>query len=256
MTIEDLSTGFALKNGKNLVLHQGITATVNSGQLIAVMGPNGAGKTTLLKTLLGLNRKLSGNIYYDNAELEKISIKELARKTAVVLTEKPDDIYLSTEEIILSGRYPYGTIFSSRKANDKAIAAKAADITNITALMKRRFYTLSDGEKQRVMIARALTQDTPLILLDEPTAFIDSPGKVEILGLLKKIAANGKGVVMTIHDVELALQYADILWLLGKNGFFETGEPGELIRKGSINKIFDTKNVVFEPETSKFVEKK
>jgi iron complex transport system ATP-binding protein len=253
LKIEELTTGYHIKKDNNLVLHSGITAAVNEGELIAVMGPNGAGKSTLLKTLLGFHRKIGGKIYYKKGELENISVKQLAQLVSVVLTEKPDDIYLNVEEVIMSGRYPYSSVIGGFKKNDFLITNKSAEICGVSNLLGRKFYTLSDGEKQRVMIARALAQDTPLIFLDEPIAFIDSPGKVEIITLLKSVSSKGKGIIMTIHDVEIALEYADILWLIGKDGFFKTGNPDNLVEQGNINVLFDSDNIKFDKSKKKFI---
>jgi iron complex transport system ATP-binding protein len=253
--IENLTTGFRSGSGSSVKLHSGIHASLYGNELTAILGPNGAGKSTLLKTLLGFNRKLDGKIFYESQELEEISVRRLAQKVSVVLTEKPDDIYLTVNDIILTGRYPFRSLTGKMNKNHLESSNRAAATTGVTAFMERKFATLSDGEKQRVMIARALAQDTPLIFLDEPTAFIDSPGKVEIMMLMKKIAGTGKGILMTIHDVELALHYADNLWLLGKNDYFETGKPGTLVTSGKINKIFDNDRIIYDPESGKFIEK-
>ena len=252
LTIENLSTGYPLKRGKKLKIHSGITTDVKAGEFIAVLGPNGAGKSTLLRTLSGFLKKLDGNIFYNGIELESYSIKELAKTVSVLLTGKPDDIYMTAYEIISLGRYPYGSLTGSFTEADIKAIEKAAGITYVKELLFRKFTTLSDGEKQRVMLARVLAQDTPLIIMDEPTAFIDSPGKTEITGLLKNISSNGKSVIAAIHDVELALNYADKIWLIGKNNFFETGISNDLINSGKINLVFDTEKVKFDKEKRSF----
>ncbi len=251
--IENLTTGFRLARGKTKILHTDITVSVPENSLVAVLGPNGAGKSTLLRTMAGLQKMLSGDIKYQNTGIKQLTVKELAQKVAVVLTEKPDDLYLSAFDIIAMGRYPYGHWLGNLSENDHRIIRRAAKLTQAIGLMDRKFHTLSDGEKQRVMIARALAQDTPIILLDEPTAFIDSPGKVELLGLLKNIAGQGKAVITTLHDVELALTFADTLWLMGKNNFFESGTASGLVEQGKINDIFDNEQVVFDKKSMKFV---
>ena len=253
LTIHDLSTGYHQKGGKTKVLHQNLTAEIESGEIIAVLGPNGAGKSTLLKTLLGYIPSLSGHINYGSQKLDNITIKELATKVSVVLTEKIDDLYLTAEEVLLTARYPFGSLWGRLNDTDKKIIDEAIALTNIKAFLHQKLQTLSDGERQRVMIARALAQDTPLVFLDEPTAFIDSPGRVELMHLLKTIPKKGKSILMTIHDVELALHFADKLWLLGKDGTFEVGNPTELINSGSINRLFDRGEVTFNTETKSFI---
>ncbi|RLD91117.1 MAG: ABC transporter ATP-binding protein [Bacteroidetes bacterium] len=253
VNIQSLSTGYRLKRGKTRLLHQNLSVTLHQGELVGVLGPNGVGKSTLLKTLLGFIPALKGEISYGGTRLKDISVKEMAARVSVVLTTRIDDIYLTTEEVIHTARYPYISLVGKPSEKDLEMVKNAVLLTGIADLLHRKFYTLSDGEKQRVMIARALAQDTPLIFLDEPTAFIDSPGRVELMHLLRAISRQGKTILMTIHDVELALQFADTLWLLGKDGSFETGIPGDLINKGSINKLFDRGNVKFNSDKRRFV---
>ena len=253
LTIQNLSTGYRLKRGETIVLHKSLYSSLNEGEFVGVLGPNGAGKSTLLKTLLGFIPKLEGKISYGDKRLEDISVREMATKVSVVLTDKIDDIYLTAEEVIAAARYPYISFAGKLSEKDNEKINNAVLLTGITDLLPRKFYTLSDGEKQRVMIARALAQDTPLIFLDEPTAFIDSPGRVELMHLLRTISRQGKSILMTIHDVELALQFVNTLWLLGKDGTFEKGIPDELVNKGSINKLFDRGAVKFNKANRRFV---
>ncbi len=252
LSIQNLSTGYHLKKGKTRLLHQNISVEVNHGKLIAVLGPNGAGKSTLLKTLLGFVPALKGEISYGEKQLSEIPVKTMASMVSVVLTDRIDNTYLTAGEIIMAARYPYISLTGVFDDNDIKIIEKAVELTGVETLLNRKFQTLSDGEKQRIMITRALAQDTPLIFMDEPTAYIDSPGRVELMHLLKTIPPQGKTILMTIHDVELALRFADELWLLGKEGLFVKGNPEELIANGSINKLFDTETVKFDRETRNF----
>ena len=253
LTIQGLSTGYRLKKGKTKVLHQNLSAFITEGEFIAVLGPNGAGKSTLLKTMLGYIPAMAGDILFGDKNLKDISIKEMATKVSVVLTDKIDDVYLTVEEVVAAARYPYNTFVGKPAFKDKSVIEEAIKLTGVKQFIGRKLHTLSDGERQRVMIARALAQDTPLIFLDEPTAFIDSPGRVELMKLLKTIPQNGKSILMTIHDVELALHFADTLWLLGNDGSFEKGNPADLINSGSINKLFDRGAVKFNKETNSFI---
>ena len=252
LTIQDLTTGYRINSRKTKVLHEHLSASLSQSEWIAVLGPNGAGKSTLLKTLLGFIPAIAGSISYGTEKLEDISIKDLATKVAVVLTEKIDDNYLTSEEVIISARYPYGSSWRKPTEEDMRKVEEAVALTGIKNLYHKKLHTLSDGERQKVMITRALAQDTPLLFLDEPTAFIDSPGRVELMKLLKNIAGKGKGVITTIHDVDLALHFADTLWLMGKDGTFETGNPQELIENGSINRLFDISQVTFNRKTKHF----
>ena len=253
LSIQNLSTGYHLKKGETKWLHKNLSATIHTGEFVAVLGPNGAGKSTLLKTLLGFIPMLGGEINYGKKSLSNITIKELAKLVSVVLTDKIDDIYLTAEEVIIAARYPYMSFAGILTAHDKRITEKAVSLTGVGEFLNRKLHTLSDGEKQRVMIARALAQDTPLVFLDEPAAFIDSPGKVELMQLLKTIPQQGKSILMTIHDVELALHFADTLWLLGKDGTFQKGNPTPLIDNDSINRLFDRGSVKFDKVKRNFL---
>jgi iron complex transport system ATP-binding protein len=154
---------------------------------------------------------------------------------------------------VASGRYPHGSYTGRLKENDRTIIQKVIQQLGIENFVNRLFSTLSDGEKQKTMIARAIAQQTPLIFLDEPAAYIDSPTKVMLMELLKNLAhEHKKGILLTTHDMEPALRFADKLWLLGTKGDFKEGKPQQLIREGSINLFFDNEEVVFDAEAKRF----
>ncbi len=250
---ENLVTGYGVSKRKNIVLHDNLNLRIGVGELIAILGPNGAGKSTLLSTITGMLPALSGDVFYGPKNLIKMSNKEVAKEVALVLTDKIDDRYLTTYELVATGRYPYGSFIGKLTEVDNEKIRNAIDAVEATELSSRYFYTLSDGEKQKVLLARALAQDTPLILLDEPTAFIDSPGKIMIINLLMKLVSDfGKAVILTTHDTELALNFASRLWLLGKNNLFVDGYPDELVENGMINKLFDRRGVVFNKSNRRF----
>lgn len=253
LKIENLSTGYSLSRSKKLSLHQDINCDVNKGELIALLGPNGAGKSTLLKTLMGIIPAIDGRVYYNGRSLYQMSKKEIATLVAVVLTDKIDDRFLTAYDIVGTGRYPYGSFTGRLTNNDKEKITSAFNVVGASELTSRVFYSLSDGEKQKVLLARAIAQDTPLIFLDEPTAFIDSPGKVIIMNLLKNLVkTHNKTILLTTHDTELALEYVDRLWLLGKENYFKDGNPDELVELGMINDLFVRKGVVFNKKSKKF----
>jgi iron complex transport system ATP-binding protein len=230
-----------------------MNADLRKGQFVAILGPNGAGKSTLMKTILGHLKPLSGSINWKGTSIEKMSVKQIARCMSAVLTDKIEDRYLTAYDVVATGRYPYGSLSGKPSFEDKQFITKAMAETGILSFSERRFYTLSDGEKQKTMIARAIAQQTPLICLDEPTAFIDSPGKVAIMLLLKQLSIEkGIGILLTTHDSELAMQFADELWLISRNQTLETGSPKSLIENGHINHLFDQEGVKFNPVTLRF----
>lgn len=251
--IRNLSTGFKFSSTKVKRLQQGLHLELVRGELICILGPNGSGKSTLLKTVLGFLKPLEGNVLVNNKPTSEISIRNFAKLVSVVLTDKIDDFYLTAFEIALTGRYPHGSFSSRISKKDKEIVEITFAQLGISTLLESVFSKLSDGEKQKVMIARAIVQDTPFIFMDEPVAFIDSPGKVGIMHLLKKLTKEfNKGVLMATHDIEAAIDYADQLWLLGKNGEFEKGLPQNLIGSGSLNRFFDQQNIIFDKQTKRF----
>lgn len=250
---DKLCTGHSTSKRKNILLHSNLSLEIHQGEMIAMLGPNGAGKSTLINILTGILPAISGNVFYGEKNLRQMSSKEVAHKVALVLTDKIDDRYLTTYDIVGTGRYPYGSFVGKLTADDKNIITNAIEAVGAQELTNRFFYTLSDGEKQKVLLARAIAQDTPLILLDEPTAFIDSPGKVQIMSLLKNLVSKyNKTILLTTHDTELALNNASKLWLLGKENSFIQGAPDELVREGMINRLFDRDGVVFNKETMRF----
>lgn len=253
LSIENLSTGYRLSRSKTVSLHQNLNCKVGIGEFITLLGPNGAGKSTLLKSLVGIIPVLDGDIYYNGTNLKHLSRKEIARLVAVVLTDKIDDKYLSSYDIVGTGRYPYGSFTGKLSALDNEKILSALNVVGASELTYRYFHSLSDGEKQKVLLARAIAQDTPIILLDEPTAFIDSPGKVIIMNLLTElILVHNKTILLTTHDTELALRYATKLWLLGKENYFEMGIPEKMAESGMINSLFDREGVVFNVKSSRF----
>ncbi len=253
LEVNNLATGYKLSRSKIIELHQNLKLSIKEGELVALLGPNGAGKSTLIRTLIGMLPSLNGNIYYKGKSLNELSHKDIAKNVALVLTDKIEDMYLTSFDIVGTGRYPYGSFVGKLSEDDHAKIKNALILVGAFELINRYFYSLSDGEKQKVLLARAIAQDTPLIILDEPTAFIDSPGKIEIMRLLTDLVVkHQKSILMTTHDTELALIFASRLILLGKEGLFVDGNPDELVKNGTINRFFDRKGVVFNKANRKF----
>lgn len=189
-----------------------INLELKSGQLACLIGENGIGKSTLLKTLTGFLPKLNGSLLLDNRDIESFSQRELARQVSIVLTQKPDVQNLTIEEIIGLGRSPYTGFFGRLRAEDRKVVDDAIATMGIEKLRGRMIQTLSDGERQKVMIAKALAQETPVILLDEPTAFLDFPSKAETFQSLQRMAhERDKLILLSTHDLELAVRFSDSL---------------------------------------------
>lgn len=215
-----------------------IKLELRSGQLACLIGENGIGKSTLLKTLTGFLPKLKGSLLLGNRDIESFSQRELARQVSIVLTQKPDVQNLTIEEIIGLGRSPYTGFFGRLRAEDRKVVDDAIATMGIEKLRGRMIQTLSDGERQKVMIAKALAQETPIILLDEPTAFLDFPSKAETFQSLQRMAhERDKLILLSTHDLELAVRFADSL-LEVKKGALQAVSASEV--KASIRTIIDS----------------
>lgn len=208
ISLSHLSVGYTASQA----LVSDVNVELQSGQLHCLIGRNGIGKSTLLKTLTGFLPKLSGNLLLDGQGIEIFTQQALARKISIVLTQKPDVQNLTVAEVIGLGRSPYTGLFGKLRARDCAVVNDAIRCVGIEPLRDRMIQTLSDGERQKVMIAKALAQETPIILLDEPTAFLDFPSKAETFQLLCSMAhEKDKLIVLSTHDLELAVRFADCL---------------------------------------------
>lgn len=215
ITLSHLSVGY--KVGHAVV--SDINLTLQSGKLASLIGANGVGKSTLLKTLTGFLPKLEGSLLLDGKDISEFSQRALARQISIVLTQKPDVQNLTVEEIVGLGRSPYTGFFGKLHANDQQIVDESITAVGIQKLKNRMIQTLSDGERQKVMIAKALAQQTPVIFLDEPTAFLDFSSKVETFQLLQRMAHEmGKLVLLSTHDLELAVRFSDTLLQVNGDG--------------------------------------
>ncbi len=250
--IENLSIGYPGKNKPHLVAH-GICASIRSGALTCLLGANGIGKSTLLRTLSAFQPKLKGSIYICDKEIDEYASTELSTVISVVLTDKCDVRNLTVRELVGLGRSPYTNFWGSLAEADEQMVQQSIALVRIEHLAHRMVHTLSDGEQQKVMIAKALAQDTPVIFLDEPTAFLDFPSKVEMMQLLHQLSRKtGKTIFLSTHDLELALQIADTIWLMDKTSSVHIGTPEDLSLNGSLSRFFAYKGIAFDPETGLF----
>ena len=248
ITLSDLSIGYKTKQGVRTVVSH-MSAAIRSGELTCLLGQNGIGKSTLLRTLSAFQPKLGGRIIINGRELEDYSDRELAQTIGVVLTERPDVQQMTVEEMVAMGRSPYTGFWGRLNDDDRREVSAAIALTGIEGLRHRLVVTLSDGERQKVMIAKALAQQTPVTFLDEPTAFLDYPSKVEMLLLLRRISREAqKTIFLSTHDLELAVQVADTLWLMTPDGL-HIGTPSELARKGCLRTFVERGGACFDEET-------
>jgi len=244
--IESLSTGYRNKKNVTVVAHD-INATIQGGELTCLLGPNGAGKSTLLRTLSAFLPPVKGDISIMGRNLHDYTDKELAKTIGVVLTEKTDLRNMTVYDLIGLGRSPYTGFWGTLHEDDRRVVDEAIEMVGIGPLKDRMIQTLSDGERQKVMIAKALAQQTPVIFLDEPTAFLDFPSKVEIMQLLHVLSrTTGKTIFLSTHDLELALQIADTIWLMDRDKGVVIGTPDKLAKDGSLNSFFAQRDIKFD----------
>lgn len=252
IVVEGLSTGYSSKED-DVVITRNINAALFPGEITCLLGPNGAGKSTLLKTLTSFIPSRHGSISILGKNIKNYSSKELSTAIGVVLTEKPELTNMTAEELVKMGRSPYTGFWGHTTEDDNFIVDESLKLVGIDSLRYRMIQTLSDGERQKVMIAKALAQETPIIVLDEPTAFLDYPSKVEIMQLLQKLArVKGKTVFLSIHDLELALQTADKIWLLDKEHGVTIGTPEDLSLRNEIGRYFHRDGITFDCSSGTF----
>ncbi len=248
IVLDNLSIGYKA-GGIDIAVAHGICQSLKAGELTCLLGANGVGKSTLLKTLSAFIPPLNGTISVDGRQLNDYTDKELARTIGVVLTEKPAAQNLTVETLVSLGRSPYTGFWGNCTADDMATVGEAMEMVGISHLASRHISTLSDGERQKAMIAKALAQQTSIIILDEPTAFLDYPSKAEMMLLLHDISRKtDKTIFMSTHDVELALQLADTLWLMSKEEALRCGTPRSLSADGSLSAFFTHPGITFDAE--------
>lgn len=253
IAIEDLSTGYHTRSDSPRVVTSPFTAHLRSGELTCLLGPNGAGKSTLMRTLTAFQPPLAGRVMIDGRDLSSYDSASLAQLIGVVLTDRLQLGATRVRALVALGRAPYTGFWGRLSAQDNRMVEEAMARVGITELSGRLVADLSDGEMQKVMIAKVLAQQTPVIFLDEPTAFLDYPSKVEIMRLLRSLARDeGKTVFMSTHDLELAFQVADTLWLIDKRLGVTTGTPEDLTMTGAPELYFCREGVRFDATAGEF----
>lgn len=248
----DLSVGFPGSRNRSVPVFENISLSASKAELVALLGANGIGKSTLLRTLVRLQKPLSGDIYLFGRSIRSFSRNELAKKAGFVSTEIIQVNNLSVFDMVAIGRSPH-TRWTGRLGEEDILKVnEAINMVGIDSLRHKSINRLSDGERQRAMIARTLAQDTELIVLDEPTAFLDLPNKYEIVNLLHRLAAEkNKTIIFSTHDLGIALQEASKLWLMLDREIVH-GAPEDLVLKGAFGKMFSQTNLRFNPASGEF----
>lgn len=248
----NLSIGYSKKSSKYVVQSK-LNLELKAGELVCLIGPNGSGKSTLMRTLSGLQKPLEGEVLIGEKNINQISRHERSLLISMVLTDKIDVENATVSDIVSLGRYPHTHWWGDTSKTDKEIIENAIDIVHLNDKKNSFLNELSDGERQRVMIAKALAQDTPIIILDEPTAHLDLPNRVEIMLLLHRLAQKtNKSILLSTHELDLALQAGDRMWLMDTQKGIISGIPEDLIFNGSFNQTFKSENYFFNTSNGNF----
>ena len=232
----DLSVGY---NG-NTLIHD-INISVKRGQVLTLIGPNGSGKSTIIKTLTKYLKTVAGTVYVDDKTLDDFTNRELSKKISVVLTQRLKTEMMTCKDVVATGRYPHTGRLGILSAADRKIVEETMEQVNITELKDRDFSRISDGQRQRVLLARAICQQPQIIVLDEPTSFLDIRYKLELLGTMRRLAQEKNiAVVMSLHELEIAKNISDTVVALGDGKVQMIGTPREVFTEAFIRKLYDT----------------
>lgn len=250
---KDLKIGYRRGNRTLKSVHEHLSFSLYGGELTCLLGPNGAGKSTLLRTISASQRALSGQWLLNGKPAESYSERELSRWIGLVLTDRTSAGGLRVSELVSLGRYPHTGFFGRLSRHDREQVQQAMEWVGMADKAHHYVAQLSDGERQKVMIAKALAQECPIVLLDEPTAFLDVVSRIEMMNLLHDLAVKQhKTILLSTHDLEQALQLADRLWLLSKTEGMVCGATEDVILSGAIERFFGRGNISFDVLTGSF----
>jgi iron complex transport system ATP-binding protein len=252
LSTSNLKIGYTSRKG-TVTIAQELNLTLDSGKLISLIGANGIGKSTLLRTITGIQKPLAGSVFLNDKNISDYKPLDLAQNLSLVLTEKLPSSNLSVFELVALGRQPYTNWVGTLTPEDIVKVNEALALTQITHLTSKRHFEISDGQLQKVLIARALAQETPLIILDEPTTHLDLLHKVSLFKLLKKLTQETqKCILFSTHDIDLAIQLSDEMIIMTPELVVQD-EPCNLISKGSFNTLFKDEHIIFDAEKGKFI---
>lgn len=237
-----LSVGYDRK-----VLIHDINISLDRGEILTLIGPNGAGKSTILKTITRQLPIVRGAVYINSHDISSWDIKEMAREVSVLLTDRVRPELMSCTDVVAMGRYPYTNMFGKLTEDDYACVHDALERVHALDLAEQDFSTLSDGQRQRIMLARAICQEPELLVLDEPTAYLDIRYKIELMDILRDLAKSGVTIIMSLHETDLAIKISDRLLCVKGDTVKAFGTTDEILRSGVINELYDIENGSYNP---------
>lgn len=240
---KDLSVGY---DGKTLI--HDISIEIEKGEIVTLIGPNGSGKSTILKSITRQLKTIAGTVHIEKSELRSLSYREIATKMAVVLTERMKTELMTCWDVVASGRYPYTGRLGILTREDEAKVASAMEAVHALSLAQRDFKQISDGQRQRILLARAICQEPEIIILDEPTSFLDIRHKLELLSILRSMAKEkGITVIMSLHEIDLAQKISDKIMCVKGETIAHYGTPEEVFREADIRSLYEIEQGFFEP---------
>ncbi len=247
LRMENITIGYKSVKKEDYVVARNLSLELYNGEVVCLIGPNGAGKSTLIRSITGLQDLLSGRVYLSDKEITQFEPKDLAKHVSIVTTERVNLGMFTGYSLAALGRYPYTDWRGTLSEQDKHIVLKAIESVGARKLSSRSVREMSDGERQKIMIARALAQEADVMVLDEPTAFLDLPRRVEVMSLLHKLSRETEtAVLISTHDLDLALRTADRLWLISQKGSLTSGAPEDCILTGAFEETFSSDSVQFD----------
>lgn len=250
---KSLSAGYRKRKSVTTVLRN-VDLELHEGELVSLLGANGAGKSTLIRTICGLQPALAGRVMVGDKDVERLTPRQLSKTIALVTTERTFAGGLTVSELVGLGRHPHTGFLGRLDEHDRQIVATAIEKVGISHKSESYVAELSDGERQKVMIAKALAQEAPVIILDEPTAFLDVASRVEVLQLLHDLARNERRTILiSSHDIQQSMALSDRLWIVSDIGEIVSGVTEDLILADKISLLFTNRNVAFDPATGDFL---
>lgn len=224
---------------KNKIIVRDVSLEIEKGEIICLIGPNGGGKSTLLKSMNGSLKLIGGAVYLGEKDLSELPAKEIARQMSIVTTERIKPQLMTCRDVVLTGRLPFTDGFGTLRAEDKRIAEESLFTMKIEHLADTPYEAMSDGQKQRTLIARAICQEPKVLIMDEPTSYMDIKHRLELMDIVKDLANKGITVIMSLHELELALDVADRTLLVYEDGHVEIMKPSEVLESGLIKTLYD-----------------
>ncbi|MCR5776508.1 MAG: ABC transporter ATP-binding protein [Lachnospiraceae bacterium] len=241
MRLDNVSVGY-----KKKIIVRDVSIEISKGEIISLIGPNGGGKSTLLKSISGQLSLLGGSVYIGKDDIREIPLKEMSKNLSIVTTERITPQLMTAGDVVLAGRLPYTEGFGLFSENDKKERDKAVKLMKIEPLTGKYFSDMSDGQKQRTLIARAICQTPDILVMDEPTSYLDIRHRMELMDVIKGLAGDGMTIIMSLHELELAMAVSDRLLLIYEDGNTVCETPQNVIKKGLIKDLYDLDDKMYQ----------